>query len=99
MRTPPCLLTCRRSNGRTCLSGRVSGKRASHFRVIKRERRACDGSVGAGYLRNDDPRNLEQLHASLDSVKIEMSPALRAENAALSRTPPPATDRSEEQKK
>ena len=41
-------------NGRTCLSGRVSGKRASHFRVIKRERRACDGSVGAGYLRNDD---------------------------------------------
>jgi hypothetical protein len=35
-------------------SGRVSGKRASHFRVIKRERRACDGSVGAGYLRNDD---------------------------------------------
>jgi aryl-alcohol dehydrogenase-like predicted oxidoreductase len=44
-------------------------------------------------------RNLEQLQASLDSVKIEMSPALRAEIAALSRTPPPATDRSEEQKK
>jgi aryl-alcohol dehydrogenase-like predicted oxidoreductase len=44
-------------------------------------------------------RSLEQLQASLDSVKIEMSPALRAEIAALSRTPPPATDRSEEQKK
>ena len=44
-------------------------------------------------------RNVEQLQASLDSVKIEMSPALRAEIAALSRTPPPATDRSEEQKK
>ena len=44
-------------------------------------------------------RNAEQLQASLDSVKIEMSPALRAEIAALSRTPPPATDRSEEQKK
>ena len=44
-------------------------------------------------------RNLEQLQASLDSVKVEMSPALRAEIAALSRTPPPATDRSEEQKK
>jgi aryl-alcohol dehydrogenase-like predicted oxidoreductase len=44
-------------------------------------------------------RNLEQLQASLDSVKIEMGPALRAEIAALSRTPPPATDRSEEQRK
>jgi len=44
-------------------------------------------------------RNLEQLQASLDSVKVEMSPALRAEIAALSRTPPPATDRSEEQRK
>jgi aryl-alcohol dehydrogenase-like predicted oxidoreductase len=44
-------------------------------------------------------RNLEQLQASLDAVKLEMSPALRAEIAALSRTPPPATDRSEEQKK
>jgi aryl-alcohol dehydrogenase-like predicted oxidoreductase len=44
-------------------------------------------------------RNLEQLQASLDSVKVGMSPALRAEIAALSRTPPPATDRSEEQQK
>jgi aryl-alcohol dehydrogenase-like predicted oxidoreductase len=41
-------------------------------------------------------RNLDQLQASLDSVRIEMTPALRAEIAALSRTPPPATDRSEE---
>jgi aryl-alcohol dehydrogenase-like predicted oxidoreductase len=44
-------------------------------------------------------RNLDQLQASLDSVRIEMTPALRAEIAALSRTPPPATDRSEELKK
>jgi aryl-alcohol dehydrogenase-like predicted oxidoreductase len=44
-------------------------------------------------------RHLDQLQASLDSVKVVMSPALRAEIAALSRTPPPATDRSEEQKK
>jgi aryl-alcohol dehydrogenase-like predicted oxidoreductase len=44
-------------------------------------------------------RNLEQLQASLDSLKIEMTPALRAEIGALSRTPPPATDRSEEQRK
>jgi aryl-alcohol dehydrogenase-like predicted oxidoreductase len=41
-------------------------------------------------------RNLEQLKASLDSVKIEMTPELRAEVAALSRMPPPATDRLEE---
>jgi aryl-alcohol dehydrogenase-like predicted oxidoreductase len=44
-------------------------------------------------------RNLEQLQASLDSVKIEMTPAERAAIGALSRIPPPATDRSEEQKK
>src|SRR4051812_16923491 len=44
-------------------------------------------------------RSTEQLQASLDSVKIDMTPALYAEMAALSRTPPPATDRTEEQKK
>ena len=43
-------------------------------------------------------RNVEQLRASLDSVSIGMTPALREEIAALSRTPPPATDRSEERK-
>ncbi|HEX6266750.1 MAG TPA: aldo/keto reductase, partial [Burkholderiales bacterium] len=42
-------------------------------------------------------RSVEQLRASLDSVKVEMTPALRAGIAALSRTPPPATDRLEEQ--
>jgi aryl-alcohol dehydrogenase-like predicted oxidoreductase len=41
-------------------------------------------------------RNLEQLQDSLNAVKIEMTPALRAEISALSRTPPPATDRLEE---
>jgi aryl-alcohol dehydrogenase-like predicted oxidoreductase len=44
-------------------------------------------------------RNLEQLQDSLSSVRIEMTPALRAEITALSRTPPPATDRLEELKK
>ncbi|MGE5639323.1 MAG: aldo/keto reductase [Clostridia bacterium] len=43
-------------------------------------------------------RSLEQLQASLDSLKIAMTPELRAEVAALSRTPAPATDRSEETK-
>jgi aryl-alcohol dehydrogenase-like predicted oxidoreductase len=41
-------------------------------------------------------RSVEQLRASLDSVKIDMTPALRAEIAAFSRTPPPPTDRLEE---
>jgi aryl-alcohol dehydrogenase-like predicted oxidoreductase len=43
-------------------------------------------------------RNLDQLKDSLGSVSIEMTPALRAEISALSRTPAPATDRLEELK-
>ncbi len=41
-------------------------------------------------------RNLEQLKDSLASVDVKMTPELRAEIADLSRTPAPATDRSEE---
>jgi len=44
-------------------------------------------------------RNVEQLRASLDSLSIDMTPELRAEISALSRTPPPATDRLEELKR
>lgn len=44
-------------------------------------------------------RNVEQLKDSLAAAEVAMTPALYAELAALSRTPPPATDRSEEQKK
>ena len=44
-------------------------------------------------------RNLEQLAGSLASVDIDMTPDLRAEISALSPTPPPATDRSEQQAK
>jgi aryl-alcohol dehydrogenase-like predicted oxidoreductase len=43
-------------------------------------------------------RNLDQLKDSLAAAKVDMTPALRAELAALSRTPPPATDRLEEQR-
>jgi aryl-alcohol dehydrogenase-like predicted oxidoreductase len=43
-------------------------------------------------------RNLDQLKDSLNAVKIDMTPALRAEITALSPTPPPATDRLEEVK-
>jgi aryl-alcohol dehydrogenase-like predicted oxidoreductase len=42
-------------------------------------------------------RNVEQLAGSLASVEIDMTPELRAEISALSPTPPPATDRLEEQ--
>jgi aryl-alcohol dehydrogenase-like predicted oxidoreductase len=41
-------------------------------------------------------RNLDQLKDSLNAVKVDMTPALRAEITALSPTPPPATDRLEE---
>lgn len=40
-------------------------------------------------------RNLEQLKPSLASLEIEMTPELHAEVAALGRTPPTTTDRSE----
>ena len=41
-------------------------------------------------------RTLEQLEASLQAVEVVMPPEWRAEIAALSPEPPPATDRSEE---
>ncbi len=43
-------------------------------------------------------RNLDQLKDSLASVDVKMTPELRAEMGELSRTPPPATDRLEEQR-
>jgi len=42
-------------------------------------------------------RSLEQLRPSLGALQVEMTPALRDELSALSRTPPPATDRLEDQ--
>ncbi len=42
-------------------------------------------------------RNLDQLKDSLAAVKVKMTPELRAGIAELSPTPPPATDRLEEQ--
>jgi len=41
-------------------------------------------------------RSVDQLKPSLDAVNVDMTPDLREEIAALSRTPPPATDRSDE---
>jgi aryl-alcohol dehydrogenase-like predicted oxidoreductase len=42
-------------------------------------------------------RSAEQLKDSLEALDIDMTAELRAEVSALSRTPPPATDRLEEQ--
>ncbi|RME98019.1 MAG: aldo/keto reductase [Alphaproteobacteria bacterium] len=42
-------------------------------------------------------RSLEQLEPSLTSIEIDMTPELRERISALSRTPPVATDRREEQ--
>ena len=42
-------------------------------------------------------RNVEQLEPSLNAVDVDMTDELHADVAALSRTPPPATDRLEEQ--
>lgn len=42
-------------------------------------------------------RSVEQLEPSLKSLEIDMTPELRDEISRLSRTPPPATDRLEEQ--
>lgn len=42
-------------------------------------------------------RSLEQLQPSLDSINVDMTDDLYAELIALTRTPPPATDRLEEQ--
>lgn len=44
-------------------------------------------------------RNLEQLEPSLAALKVDMTPERRKEISALSITPPPATDRSEETSK
>jgi aryl-alcohol dehydrogenase-like predicted oxidoreductase len=44
-------------------------------------------------------RDVEQLKDSLAAVDVKMTLELRAEITALSRTPPPATDRSEELRK
>ena len=42
-------------------------------------------------------RNVDQLEPALAAMEVDMSPELRARISALSPTPPPATDRLEEQ--
>jgi aryl-alcohol dehydrogenase-like predicted oxidoreductase len=80
---------------------------AARFAAVCRERGLHPMSVAVAWVGTHPAvtapiigaRSVEQLRASLESVKVDMTPALRAEIAALSRTPPPATDRLEEQQK
>jgi aryl-alcohol dehydrogenase-like predicted oxidoreductase len=80
---------------------------AARFAAVCRERGLHPMSVAVAWVGTHPAvtapiigaRSVEQLRASLASVKVDMTPALRAEIAALSRTPPPATDRLEEQQK
>jgi aryl-alcohol dehydrogenase-like predicted oxidoreductase len=77
---------------------------AARFSALCREKNLHPMSVAVAWVGSHPAvtapiigaRSVEQLRASLDSVKIDMTPELRAEIAALSRTPPPATDRLEE---
>ena len=44
-------------------------------------------------------RNVEQLNGALEAASVEMDSELRQELSALTPTPPPPTDRSEERTK
>jgi aryl-alcohol dehydrogenase-like predicted oxidoreductase len=77
---------------------------AERFSALAREKNvhpmsmavAWVGSHPAGTAPIIGARSVEQLRASLDSLKVDMTPALREQISSLSRTPPPATDRLEE---
>jgi aryl-alcohol dehydrogenase-like predicted oxidoreductase len=79
---------------------------AAHFSEACRARNVHPMSMAVAWVASHPAvtapiigaRNLEQLQPSLDSVKVIMTAELRAELGALSRTPPPATDRLEEAK-
>ena len=79
---------------------------ATNFARLCREKNLHPMSAAVAWVRSHPAvtapiigaRSLEQLRASLEALNIEMTSALRAEIAGLSRTPPPATDRLEESK-
>ena len=77
---------------------------ATKFAAFCRERNLHPMSVALAWVASHPAitapiigaRNVEQLRASLDCVKIDMTPELRTAISALSRTPPPPTDRLDE---
>lgn len=77
---------------------------AEAFGALAQSRNVHPVSLAIAWVAKNDAvtcpiiggRNLEQLEPSLRSVDVDMSDALYADISALSRTPPPATDRLEE---
>ncbi|HEX6529847.1 MAG TPA: aldo/keto reductase [Burkholderiales bacterium] len=77
---------------------------AERFSALAREQKVHPMSMAVAWVGSHPAvtapiigaRSVEQLRASLDSLKVDMTPALREQISSLSRTPPPATDRLEE---
>ena len=77
---------------------------AERFSALAREKNLHPMSMAVAWVGSHPAvtapiigaRSVEQLRASLDSLKVDMTPALREQISSLSRTPPPATDRLEE---
>lgn len=77
---------------------------AARFVAFAREHGYDPASLAVAWVRSHPAvtapivgaRNVAQLRPSLDSLKVEMTPELRAAVSALSPEPPPATDRTEE---
>jgi aryl-alcohol dehydrogenase-like predicted oxidoreductase len=76
---------------------------AQRFSDYAREKNQHPATLAVAWVMNHPAvtapiigaRNVEQLEPSLRAAELEMSPEWRAEISALSPTPPPATDRSE----
>lgn len=77
---------------------------AEKFVIFARENNYHPASLAVAWVKSHPAvtaaiigaRSVDQLRASLDSLKIAMTPELRAAISALSPEPPPATDRTEE---
>lgn len=77
---------------------------AEHFTQFARERGYEPAALAVAWVASHPAvtapiigaRHLAQLEGSLKALEIKLTPELRAEIAALSPEPPPATDRNEE---
>ncbi len=78
---------------------------AERFAALAQEQRVSPATLAVAWVAAHPAvtapiigaRNVEQLEASLAAAEFDMTPELYARIAALSPTPPPATDRTEEQ--
>jgi aryl-alcohol dehydrogenase-like predicted oxidoreductase len=79
---------------------------AERFTAYAKERNYAPATLAVAWVMSHPAvtapiigaRNLEQLEASVGALEVDMTPDWRAEISALSYTPPPATDRLEEQR-